>query len=67
MDSILFRGVRVEPGATVEGCILFKGTVVRRGALLRGVITDKDVTIGEGRSLMGHEDYPLVIARGTTI
>lgn len=66
-DSILFRGVRVEPGATVEGCILFKGTVVHRGALLRGVITDKDVTISEGRSLMGHEDYPLVIARGTTI
>lgn len=28
-NCILFRGVRIEPGADVEGCILFKGTVVR--------------------------------------
>ena len=38
-NCILFRGVRIEPGADVEGCILFKGTLsqtntapCRRGA-----------------------------------
>lgn len=66
-NCVLFRGVRIEPGADVEGCILFKGTVVRRNAVLRGVITDKYVTVQEGRTLMGHENYPLVIARGVTV
>ena len=66
-NCILFRGVRIEAGADVEGCILFKGTVVRRNAVLRGVITDKYVTVQEGRTLMGHENYPLVVARGVTI
>ena len=66
-NSILFRGVQVEPGAHVEGCILFKGTVVKKGAILRNVITDKNVTIRENGTLMGHETYPLVIARGTEV
>ena len=66
-NCVLFRGVRIEPGADVEGCILFKGTVVRRNAVLRGVITDKYVTVQEGRTLMGHENYPLVIARDVTV
>ncbi|MBE6990828.1 MAG: glucose-1-phosphate adenylyltransferase subunit GlgD [Ruminococcaceae bacterium] len=66
-NSILFRGVRVEPGAQVEGCVLFKGTVVKRGAILRNIIADKYVTVKENGTLMGHEAYPLVIARGTEV
>ena len=38
-NCILFRGVRVEKGAVVDGCILFKDTVVGRGAQLRHVIS----------------------------
>ena len=30
-NCVLFRGVRIEKGASVENCILFKGTVVKRG------------------------------------
>mgnify|MGYP003253784781 FL=1 len=41
--------------------------MVRRNAVLRGVITDKYVTVQEGRTLMGHENYPLVIARDVTV
>jgi len=66
-NCILFRDVQVEPGADVEGCILFKGTVVKKGAILRNVITDKYVTIRENGTLMGHETYPLVIARGAEV
>lgn len=64
---VVFRGVRVEQGADVENCILFKGTVVKKGAMLRHVITDKHVTISENRTLMGAEDYPLVIGRDTEV
>ena len=33
-NSILFRGVQVEPGAHVEGCILDKQVTVRDGSTL---------------------------------
>lgn len=66
-SCILFRGVRVEKGAEVEGCVLFKGTVIKRGAVLQRVIADKYVTIGERIRLVGHEHYPLVLARETVL
>lgn len=66
-NSILFRGVQIEPGAEVDGCILFKGTVVKKDAILRHVITDKYASIGANTTLIGHENYPLVIARGASV
>ena len=66
-NCVLFRNVRIEKGASVENCILFKDTVVKRGAVLRGVITDKYVTVSENVTLMGHERYPIVIAKGATV
>lgn len=66
-DSILFPGVVVERGAEVRGCILMKDTVVRRGSRLQYVVADKNVEILEGRTLMGHAGYPLVIAKGSRI
>ena len=66
-NCVLFRNVRIEKGTSVENCILFKDTVVKRGAVLRGVITDKYVTISENVTLMGHERYPIVIAKGATV
>ena len=65
--GVVFRGVQVEKGADVENCILFKGTVVKKGAIMRHVITDKHVVISENRTLMGSENYPLVIGRDTEV
>ena len=66
-NSIIFRGVKVEKGAQVDGCILFKSTVVKKDAVLKHVIADKYVTINEGRTLMGHEHYPMVLGRGSEV
>lgn len=65
--SILSRGVRVEKGAEVDGCILFKDTVVSKGARLRHVIADKNVKIGPGVHLEGTEKYPLVLSKGAEV
>ena len=51
----------------MENCILFKDTVVKSGAALQNVITDKQVTVGENVTLTGHEHYPIVIAKNSTI
>jgi len=64
---VLFRGVRVEKGAKVTDCILMQGSAVSAGAALKSVIADKNVLVHPGRMLMGHETYPLVIAKNTVI
>jgi glucose-1-phosphate adenylyltransferase len=66
-NSILFRGVLVEKGARVTSCILMQGTQIEQGALLQYAITDKNVLINPGRMLMGHETYPLAIAKNSVI
>lgn len=60
---ILFRGVHVEKGARLSHCILMQGTTVGAGATLQYAITDKNVLINPGRMLMGHESYPIAIAK----
>ena len=66
-NSVLFPGVVVEEGAEVRGCVLFKETVVRRGAKLSCIITDKDVEVLPDRTLMGHQNYPIVVAKGSVV
>ncbi len=66
-NCILFRGVRVERGATVQNSILMQDTCVNSDALLNFAIADKEVAINRGRMLMGHETYPIAISKGSTV
>ena len=66
-NSILFSGAVVEKGATVRNCILFKEAAVRANANLAHIIADKHVEVLEGRTLMGHATYPIVLAKGSKI
>lgn len=66
-NSILSRGVHVEKGARVENCILMQRAMVQSGAVLRYAITDKNVRVCSGRMLMGHNTYPLVIAKNEIV
>lgn len=67
INSILSRGVKVAKGATVENCILMQRTEIQEGAAIHYAITDKNVKVGPGRTLMGHETSPLVIAKDEII
>ena len=67
VDSILFPGVTVAKGAVVRNSILFKGTSVGENANLAHVIADKDVEIKDGRTLMGHFTYPIVLAKKSIV
>jgi len=66
-NSILFRGVHIARDARVSNCILMQGASVHAGASLKCVIADKNVVINAGRMLMGHETYPLAIAKNETV
>ena len=66
-NSILFRGVRVDAGVRIANSILMQDTHVCKDAVLSYAITDKEVLINPGRMLMGHETYPLAIAKGSVV
>ena len=66
-NCVVSRGVVVEKGAKVANSILMQGTTVKAGASLNFVITDKDVLVNEDRSLMGHFNYPLAIAKDSVV
>ncbi len=65
--SILFRDVHVDRGAKLENCIVMQSGRILSGASLAHVITDRGVTIREGRTMMGHENYPVVIAKSSIV
>ncbi len=66
-NSILFRGVSVAKGAEVKNCILMQDAVISRDAVLHHVIADKNVAVMDDRTLMGHENCPLVIAKDSKV
>ena len=66
-NCILFRGVSIARGAEVKNCILMQDVSVGRDAVLHHVIADKNVVIKEARTLMGHEQYPLAIAKNSKV
>ena len=66
-NSILFRGVKVMPGAVVKNSILFKNATVEENAEVSYVIADKNVQIRRGSRLAGHENYPMAISKNSVI
>ena len=66
-NSILFRGVSVARGAEVKNCVLMQDVAVGRDAVLHYVVADKNVEIMESRTLMGHDAYPLAIAKNSKV
>ena len=66
-NSILFPGVTVAKGAVVRNSVLFKNTTVGENASLSYVIADKNVEIRRGGTLVGHENYPLMISKNAIL
>lgn len=63
-NSVLFRKVVVEEGATIENSVIGQGTKIGKNAILKNVICDKDVVISEGAELIGSPAYPYVLRKG---
>lgn len=66
-NSILFRGVHVGRGATVENCIVMQNSEVMDNCQLENVIFDKEVVLRSGKRLVGQDTYPMVIGKKTVI
>ena len=66
-NSILFRGVKVQKGATLRNCIVMQDSIITEKASLSYVTADKDVYVTAGRTLTGAESYPIFIRKGTLV
>lgn len=66
-NCVLFRGVKVEKGATLKDCVIMQDAVIHAGAQLKAVIADKDVSVSAGVTLLGHEHLPIIIPKGARI
>ncbi|SHI34356.1 glucose-1-phosphate adenylyltransferase [Dethiosulfatibacter aminovorans DSM 17477] len=62
-NSIVSRGVVVEPGARVKNCIIMQKCIIRRDAVLVDAIIDKYVEITESKILVGTKEKPLVMEK----
>ena len=57
----------MEKGARLSHCVLMQGVHVGANATLQYAIADKKVKINPGRMLMGHESYPIAIAKRSLV
>lgn len=67
INSVIFRGVRVERGAVVRNSVLFSGTYVGKNASLNCIVTDKDVFVSDGVTLSGNENMPFYVQKNRKI
>lgn len=66
-NSIIFRSVRVEPGAVVKNSVIMEKCVIKAGAQLENVICDKYATVSAGIKIQGTESNPCVLPKGGVI
>ena len=67
INSVLFRGVRVEKGAVVRDSVLFSGTYVGKNAQLNCIVTDKDVHVSDNVVLSGNENMPFYVQKNRKV
>ncbi|MDR2266740.1 MAG: glucose-1-phosphate adenylyltransferase subunit GlgD [Christensenellaceae bacterium] len=66
-NSILFRNVRIQEGASVKDSIIMEDGEIMEGSTLSYAITDKSVTIKENRQISGFSSYPIVIVKNKVV
>ncbi|MEG1523439.1 MAG: glucose-1-phosphate adenylyltransferase subunit GlgD [Clostridia bacterium] len=66
-NSILFRGVTVEKGATVKNSIVMQGVVIGKNCNIDHVILDKGSSIRDGRTLIGYDNFPIILKKNTIV
>lgn len=66
-NSILFRGVIVEKGATIKNSIIMQRCKIEADVHLENVILDKDVRIVSNQQLIGSAEKPYVVGKRQVI
>ena len=65
--SVLFRGVKIDKGASVKNCIIMQDSHIEEGVQLENCILDKQAVIKHDGRLIGPSAYPIVISKNMII
>lgn len=65
--SILFRGVKVRPGAVISNCIVMQNSVIGEDSSLENCILDKEVEVRPLKGLKGSAETPFVAMKRNVI
>ena len=66
-NCVIFRGVKIKKGAVLKNCIVMQQSEILNNCHLENVIMDKLVLINEGKTLVGTEEFPIVIPKEKVI
>ncbi len=66
-NCVLFRGVRISPGAVLKNSIVMQGSVISPGVEASYIICDKNVTVTDNRRLSGCATYPAFFEKGSVV
>ncbi len=66
-NSIIFRGVVINRGSVIKNSIIMQQSEIQNNTHLENVILDKRVLIRENKTLIGTEDFPIVVSKGKVI
>lgn len=65
--SIAFREVQVAKGAKISNSIMMQKCEIGENVTLDHVIFDKEVVVRDNTSLIGTQEEPIILSKGTTI
>lgn len=65
--SVVFREAKVGKGSKISNSIIMQKCNIGENVVLDHVIFDKEVTIRDNTSLIGTEDEPVILEKGTTV
>lgn len=65
--SMLFRGVMISRNARIKNCIIMQDSYISENCELENIIIDKDCVVRPGIKLVGSNEHPIVIGKGTVL
>ena len=66
-NSVLFRGVKIAPGAVVRDSIIMQNGFIQDNARTNCVVCDKNVVVSAGKVLEGAKTYPVFVGNNVRI
>lgn len=67
INSILFRGVTVKPGARVVNSIVMQDSFISQDVEIENCILDKQVTVRDATRIIGPPGHPIVMTKNLTV
>jgi len=66
-NCIIFRGVQIEEGTIIKNSIVMQNSLLQTGVCLDHAIIDKSVIIRKNKTLIGQNDYPVVVGKNAVV